>query len=155
MSSRDGTEPTQAGVLPERERFVEAVVRTISAARRDDEPVCVACLGVRGEPTGEHLAAIAAALSRSIRGGDVVARLDGDHFGLLLHHCELEILDIIARRLGAQVPAPLTGSLGIAYFSDPPQGEEHAAAEEALRTAREALTEAMAEGAPRVVVRTR
>jgi GGDEF domain-containing protein len=153
-------------VLIGAEPFLSLLVRTVEAAQRDDEPVCVACLGAQrlhgdgrgdegADASDEQLGAIAAGLARSIRGGDVVARLDGGRFGLLLHHCELDILDIVARRLAAQVPQPLGGRLGIAYFSDAPRGDARAAAEAALRTAREALAEAMGGAGPDVVVKQR
>ena len=155
MTSRDPSARTPAGVLAGAEPFVEVLSRSIAAARRDDEPVCVAVLGVHGEAGDAQLTPIGAALSRSIRGGDVVARLDGPRFGLVLHRCELDILDIVARRLAAQVPSPLAGSLGIAYFSDPPPGDDREAADHILSTAAAALSEALAGDHARVVVRTR
>lgn len=153
MTSRDASARTPAGVLAGAEPFVEELSRSIAAARRDDEPICVAVLGVHGEAEDAQVVPIGAALARSIRGGDVVARLDGARFGLLLHRCELDILDIVARRLAAQVPAPLAGSMGIAYFSDPPPGDERQVADQVLQTAADALAEALA-GGPRVVVRS-
>lgn len=154
MSSREAA--ARPAILAGAEPFLAAVIRSVEVARRLDEPVCVACLGVHGGAAGdEQLGAIASGLARSIRGGDVVARLDDGRFALVLHHCELEILDIVARRLAAQVPAPLGGSLGIAFFSDAPPGDERAVAEDALRTAEGALAEALTDGGPHVVVKTR
>lgn len=147
------TETERTAPLVGDDPFLGAVARTIAKARSEDEPVCVACLGVTGEAAEERLEAIGAALAKSIRGGDVVARLDGDHFALLLHNCELDILEIVARRLLGQVTSPLTGAMGVAYFSDAPAGDERAAAEVALSTAREALAAAVAKGPSQMVVR--
>ncbi len=142
MTTRTESAP-KAGPLVGDDSFLVAVAATIAKARSEDEPVCVACLGVTGEVQADRLEAIGAALARSIRGGDVVARLDGERFALLLHHCGLDILEIVARRLVGQVSAPLAAALGVAYFSDAPPGDERAAAETALSAAQDALAAAL------------
>lgn len=154
--------------------FIEAVRRAIATSRKSDDPVCVACLGVRnvgratdliGAPAVEAVVGgLHDLLLKAIRGGDVVHRLEGARFGFVLHACEADILDVVGRRLATQVlkvpglastaDAELGTALGIAFFGDsqPPDGQD--GLELVIREAERALSEALAEGNGKVVIKT-
>ena len=102
------------GVL-NRRGFGEAVERELARARRHDHPFALAYLDVRGlkavndgdgHLVGDELIRHVANLLRDCaRAGDVIGRLGGDEFGLLLAEQSAEGAAIVRRRLHAEVPA--------------------------------------------------
>jgi GGDEF domain-containing protein len=154
--------------------FLDAVQRTIQASQVNDDPVCVACMGVRNlgparqqlgmAETDALLEALHQALAKSIRGGDILARLEEDRFGFVLHGCEADILEIVGRRLVAQAlkvvsvagagPTGLDTCLGIAFFGDVAPTNDSEGPVHALRQAQHALSEAIEAGLGRMVIKT-
>jgi diguanylate cyclase (GGDEF)-like protein len=102
------------GVL-NRRGFGEEVERELARARRHDRPLALAYLDVRGLKAvndGEgHLVGdevirqVAALLHNCARAGDVIGRLGGDEFGLLLAEQSAECAATVQSRLNAQLPA--------------------------------------------------
>jgi diguanylate cyclase (GGDEF)-like protein len=105
-----------------------------------------------GHDVGDHvLVGVAAAMRDSARSDDVVARLGGEEFAILLvgatvHHAQ-HVAAEIARRLGRIDPVPVTSSFGIAEAK---LGETDVS--ELLVRADTALYEAKASGRDRAVV---
>jgi diguanylate cyclase (GGDEF)-like protein len=110
----------------------EELPRELARARRSESPVSVAVLDIdhmsafnmlRGERDGDMLIKETAARWRNeLREIDVLARLDGTEFGVLLPGCGLgeavEVLD----RVRAATPRGQTASAGVARWD----GEEPA-----------------------------
>ncbi|MDA8198680.1 MAG: GGDEF domain-containing protein [Thermaerobacter sp.] len=75
-----------------------------------------------GHLEGDHvLVGVAAALSRSIREGDLVARIGGEEFAVLLPGADLAVATGIAERMRRTVEALSLGvtiSLGVALYPD-------------------------------------
>ena len=101
------------GVL-NRRGFGEAVERELARARRHDRPLALAYLDVRGlkavndgdgHLVGDELIQEVAGLLRDCaRAGDVVGRLGGDEFGLLLAEQSADGAAVVQARLHAQIP---------------------------------------------------
>jgi diguanylate cyclase (GGDEF)-like protein len=118
--------------LVTRRVFEEELPRELARARRGDVPLSVAVLDLdhmsafnmlRGEGEGDRLIKEAGARWRGeLREVDVLARLDGVEFGLILPGCALgeavEVLD----RVRAATPRGQTASAGVARWD----GEEPA-----------------------------
>ena len=127
----------------------EEVPRELARARRADSPLSLAVLDldhmsafnmVRGEREGDRLLKETAARWRGeLREVDLLARLDGTEFGVLLPSCGLgEAVDVLDR-VRAATPRGQTASAGVARWD----GEEPAElllirAQDALATAKEA-----------------
>ena len=75
-----------------------------------------------GHLEGDHvLVAVAAALSRSVRENDLVARIGGEEFAILLPGADLAVATTIAERMRRTVealPCAVTISLGVALYPD-------------------------------------
>jgi diguanylate cyclase (GGDEF)-like protein len=121
-----------------RTRLREAVDRTIAAAMRRPDPASFLALGV------DNMAAIVGKLGRAaadtvlievgrrlddcLRVSDLVGRLSGDRYGILLPHCPDEYVTLAAEKILEAVRAPpiVTGrgsvsatvSIGAASFCD-------------------------------------
>jgi diguanylate cyclase (GGDEF)-like protein len=127
----------------------EEVPRELARARRAETPLAVAVLDIdhmsafnmlRGEREGDRLIKETGSRWRSeLREVDLLARLDGTEFGVLLPGCGLgeavEVLD----RIRAATPRGQTASAGVARWD----GEEpaellHARAQDALAAAKDA-----------------
>ena len=136
--------------LVTRRVFDEELPRELARARRADTPVSVAVLDLdhmsafnmlRGEGEGDRLVKETAARWRSeLREVDVLARLDGVEFALVLPGCGLgeavEVLD----RVRASTPRGQTASAGVARWD----GEEPA--ELLMLRAQDALAAAKSSG---------
>ena len=130
--------------LATEEYFVNRVAQEVSRARRYPQQFAVLLL----EPDAERLSdadrvALARLLRNTVRSVDLVARLRGMRFGLLLAHTGRES-SVLAERLLRTVAghltisgAPLTVSVGLAVF--PTDGRD---TEAALAAAEQALVEA-------------
>ena len=135
--------------LVTRRVWEEEVPRELARARRAETPVTVAVLDIdhmsafnmlRGEREGDRLIKETGSRWRNeLREVDMLARLEGTEFGVLLPGCGLgeaiEVLD----RIRASTPRGQTASAGVARWD----GEEpaellHARAQDALAAAKEA-----------------
>jgi len=128
----------------------EEVPRELARARRSESPVSVAVIDLdhmsafnmlRGEREGDRLIKETAARWRNeLREVDLLARLEGTEFGILLPSCGLgEAVDVLDRVRGA-TPRDQTASAGVARWD----GEEPA--ELLLARARDALAAAKESG---------
>ena len=98
----------------------------LSRADRNGEPVCVAMLDLdffkayndaHGHAGGDELlVAVADAWGSRLRDGDVLARLGGEEFAVLLTGCELGAAVGVIESLRAQVPFGQTTSAGLAQW---------------------------------------
>jgi diguanylate cyclase (GGDEF)-like protein len=135
--------------LPNRRAWDAELDRALARSRRTDEPVTVAVIDVdglkaindaHGHPEGDAvLAQIARNWRRVLRPDDVLARIGGDEFALLLPSCsEAEAADVI-ERLRERIPVPHSCSVGLAAWNDDePAGELMRRADHAMyRTKRE------------------
>ena len=120
-----------------RRHFNERLISEFAAARRYKRPLTLVMLDVdhlsrvnegHGRPAGDEvLRWIAQVLQGLVRGGDVVARVGGDEFAVLLRETELEGAQRMAERLRSNVEKlrtqfegkeiAVTATLGIAVDS--------------------------------------
>ena len=108
--------------LLNRRAFYERAEAEIRRARRSGAPLVLAYLDVDdfkgvndrfGHETGDRvLAALARALSRSVRGADTVARLGGDEFAVLFPDAGPAAAEALAAQLEIAVAGEL-GTLGV------------------------------------------
>lgn len=99
-----------------------------------------------GHVAGDRLLKFLAARWQSeLRNGDLLARVGGDVFGVLLPHCHLEAGAAVIRRLCA-VTATTTTSAGVACWNG------HESMGELLARADQALYRAKQEGRNRIVL---
>ena len=145
-----------------RNRFLELARLTLNEARRPHRPVCMLYLDAdrfkqlnddHGHAAGDAaLVALAGALRRHTRQSDLVGRIGGEEFGLLLPGLELAQATQRAERLRVAVhdiqrpDGPLTVSIGVAARSAP--GEP---LESLLARADKAMRQAKADGRDRIV----
>ncbi|HEV7943152.1 MAG TPA: diguanylate cyclase [Solirubrobacteraceae bacterium] len=128
----------------------------VDRALRIGEPFTIAMLDLdhfkqfndaRGHPAGDRLLKETAAIWRDqLRGGDMLARLGGEEFGLLLPDCECTVALEVIERLRSLVCEGQTCSAGFA--------ERHAdeSAEQVLARADAALYEAKSAGRDRTCI---
>jgi diguanylate cyclase (GGDEF)-like protein len=139
--------------------FYESLDRALLRARGDGDPVVLAYLDLDdfkiindrfGHEAGDRvLRQVAAAISRSIREGDLAARLGRDEFVVLLRDTTPEALMAIATRLTDRIRVleppdgadPIGVSVGVAYMEQPP-----ATAAEAIHAADQAMYRAKSRG---------
>jgi diguanylate cyclase (GGDEF)-like protein len=101
-----------------------------------------------GHPAGDaFLREVSAAWVSAIRPGDLVARLGGEEFGILLPSTDLESAEVVGCRLGGAVPHGETVSIGLTMYV---VGE---GADELMQRADEGLYAAKAAGRNRTVSR--
>lgn len=137
--------------LPTEQYFLERLNQEVERARRYPQQFSILLLAAdQGDLAGAELGALARLLRANVRSIDLVARLRGTRFGLLLPHTGREaavlaerILKTISARLAA-ADQPVTVSIGIGAF--PANGQSP---EELLSAAEEALQEAYREGGNR------
>jgi diguanylate cyclase (GGDEF)-like protein len=175
LRQRDGLEAELAAAarhdpltgLPNRTGFTESASAALAAVARDGRPVVGAMLDIDhfkaindgwGHAAGDAvLREVATAMRGALRPGDVLARVGGEEFALLLLGVDTEGARPLLERLraaAAMVPHPgapkrrVTLSAGLA----PVQGLGLAALENGLRSADGALYAAKAAGRNRVMV---
>ena len=123
--------------LPNRRAFEEELAREAARAARSLAPLAVAVLDVdrfksvndqHGHAAGDEvLRAVAACVAGALRGGDLVARIGGEEFALLLPGADLAKAAEIAERVRATIAAApmkaggrslsITTSLGCAAWT--------------------------------------
>lgn len=152
LSSRPApTDPTTR--VATEDYFLERLRQEVERARRYPQQfsVLVAALD-QNEAGGDDLAALARLLRANVRSIDLVARLRGSRFGLLLPHTGREsvvLADRIVRTVEARLSIagePATVSIGLASF--PTHGRSP---EALLEVAEEGLAEAVREGGNRSI----
>ena len=149
-----GTDPLTGAA--NRRTWDEELSAALARAARDGVPLSMALIDIdhfkgyndrHGHQGGDRLLKEAAAAWRNIlRVTDVLARIGGDEFAILLPGCALEMAATIADRLRAAVPASAGCSVGVAVWD---------AQESALgfvARADRALYEAKERGRDRVVI---
>lgn len=125
--------------LPNRMEFRESLERLISShGRRRRHKLALMYLDLDGfkqvndslghEAGDQLLAQVGARLSRCLRGSDVLARMGGDEFTILLPHVkEAEEIDVVAQRILKRLSSPfiigshklsIGASIGIATYPD-------------------------------------
>jgi len=129
--------------LPNRLLFTERLSQNLQLARRSLESVCVLVMDLDGfkaindrfghEAGDEALVALAPRIKQSIRDSDLVCRMGGDEFAVVLVSCGVEEAEIVAAKITEAVAQPIfvkghplsVGiSIGIAAF--PQHGVETA-----------------------------
>lgn len=140
--------------LPNRRAWDERLAHHLTLAARLGYSLCVVMMDVdgfkqfndsKGHAAGdEALRAIARAGTTVLRGTDVLARVGGDEFALLLPACELTGARDIATRLRGAIVGAVTVSAGVASWD----GEE--SADQLMGRADAALYRAKGRGRDRV-----
>ncbi len=123
--------------LPRRELFRELVEHEISVARR--EPYCAAMIvidpsrlsGINqtfGYKVGDELLCqLAARIQSTVRASDIVSRLSGDEFGVLLPDTDINHVDFIVDKISYALDKPfevddiqldISTAMGISLFPD-------------------------------------
>jgi diguanylate cyclase (GGDEF)-like protein len=149
-----GTDPLTGSA--NRRAWDEELSLALIRGARDGLPLSMAIIDIddfkgfndrHGHQAGDRLLKESAAAWRSIlRASDVLARIGGDEFGVLLPGCALDKAASIADRLRAAVPASSGCSVGVAVWD----GRETAAG--LVARADRALYDAKEQGRDRVVV---
>jgi diguanylate cyclase (GGDEF)-like protein/PAS domain S-box-containing protein len=144
-----------------RKRFVEELGREIARSHRSGAAGAVVLVDLddfkyvndtQGHRNGDRLlTSLAHVLRQTVRANDLLARLDGDEFAVLVTETQRSRVDFVVERLLKAVrnhfvhvgeqPIGVTASAGIAFF--PEQG---ASAEELLARADQALDRAKRQG---------
>jgi diguanylate cyclase (GGDEF)-like protein/PAS domain S-box-containing protein len=150
-----------------RRRFVEELGREIARAKRSGAGGAVLLLDLDdfkyvneslGHRTGDRLlTTLAQVLRKEVRANDMLARLDGDEFAVLVTETPPSRVDFIVERLLKSIrnhfvnegeqPIGVTGSVGVAFFP-----EHGASAEDLLARADQALDTAKRRGRDQFVV---
>jgi diguanylate cyclase (GGDEF)-like protein/PAS domain S-box-containing protein len=150
--------------IPNRRAFQVDAQRTIARLRRGNEPLLAALLDVDhfksindtlGHEEGDRvLQRIAALMREFFREGDLVGRIGGEEFGILLPGVTAEIgarrleqLLVRIRSTCVVAGRPVTASIGFAHCADPHKANY----EELMRRADEALYRAKETGRDRIV----
>ncbi|MGZ4184491.1 MAG: diguanylate cyclase domain-containing protein [Solirubrobacteraceae bacterium] len=138
--------------LPNRRAWDAQLKRSLS----EDRQIAIAMLDfdhfkefndTYGHPAGDRLLKEAAAAWRDqLRAGDLLARIGGEEFALMLVDCELATATEVVERLRASMPQARTCSAGLAVRGD---GES---AEAVIARADRALYQAKADGRNRVAL---
>jgi diguanylate cyclase (GGDEF)-like protein len=112
--------------LANRRVWDREVPRVVEAARRSGRLVTVAMIDLdlfkrlndsRGHAAGDRvLQGAGEAWSRQLRGGDLLARIGGEEFGVLLPGADESTAMEIVERLRAACPRPMTCSAGVAVL---------------------------------------
>ena len=150
-----------------RRRFVEELGREIARAQRSGAGGAVLLLDLDdlkyvndslGHSTGDKLlSGLARLLRKHVRANDMLARLDGDEFAILITDTRPSRVEFVVERLLKAVrnycvdagdqPVGVTGSVGVAFYL-----EHGASAEELLSRAGQALARAKERGRDQFVV---
>jgi diguanylate cyclase (GGDEF)-like protein len=142
--------------LANRRVWAETIERELSRAERSREPMSIVLIDIDhfkryndtfGHPDGDALLREASeAWAQQLRPADVLARVGGEEFAVLLPGCGVSHALCVAERLRTSVPRDQTCSLGIAEW------DGHASSTELYQTADAALYGAKHGGRNRAVV---
>jgi diguanylate cyclase (GGDEF)-like protein len=112
--------------LPSRRMFEEEVRREIARARRSETPLSVSIVDLdhlsvfnahRGDGEGDRLLKETGALwAGQLREVDMIARLGGGEFGVILPNCELVEACHVLDRVRSTTPRTQTASAGVARW---------------------------------------
>ena len=140
--------------LANRRVWQESLERELLRARRDERPLSLVLIDIDhfkayndryGHPEGDQLLQRAAhAWSHQLRTPDLLARVGGEEFAVLLPGCPRDQAPFVAERLRASMPGGQTCSLGTVTW------DERASAEELYAVADGALYRAKRDGRNRV-----
>ena len=141
-----GTDPLTGAA--NRRAWDEELAAGLVRASRDGLPLAVALIDLDdfkgfndrfGHQAGDRLLKEAAAAWRNtLRASDVLARIGGDEFAILLPGCPLDMAATIAERLRGAVPAAARCSVGVAVWNGREAGAQFVArADRALYDAKE------------------
>lgn len=113
--------------LPNRRAWEVGLERDLARATRTGEPLTVALIDidsfkeindVHGHPAGDSLLTqVARRWSGALRKDDLLARIGGDEFGVLLPGCSESDADVVVERLYQRVPMPHSFSVGVATWN--------------------------------------
>jgi diguanylate cyclase (GGDEF)-like protein len=139
--------------LPNRRAWENELERALARARRTGEDVSVALVDLdsfkavndaHGHPGGDRLlVGVARSWSVALRPEDVLARIGGDEFAVLLPACAEADADDLLKRLRAGTPTPYSCSIGMAM------SDHRESADELMRRADDALYDAKRRGVGR------
>jgi diguanylate cyclase (GGDEF)-like protein len=113
--------------LPNRRALAEDMAREMARAEREHEPLCVGFIDIdkfkewndsKGHAQGDHLLALAArAWRRALRASDLLFRLAGDEFAVILPSCDRPEAAEVLERLARATPFEQTVSIGVARYT--------------------------------------
>jgi diguanylate cyclase (GGDEF)-like protein len=108
--------------LSNHKHFDQALAAELAHAMRLGEPFTVLRMDLDGfkavhegfghEAGEEVLREVAHRMTQQVRQGDVLSRLDGDEFGVVMRHGSKESAQVLAKRIVKAVSAPITLSSG-------------------------------------------
>ncbi len=112
--------------LANRRAWQSELDRGLARARRTGEPVSIAFVDIdnfkavndaKGHPGGDSLLIkIARSWTEMLRPDDVLARIGGDEFAVLIPNCSHPETPEVIRRLRARMPKPHSCSIGVATW---------------------------------------
>ncbi len=135
--------------LPNRRAWESELDRAMARARRTGEPLTVAVADIdrfkavndaHGHPVGDSLLVrVATDWAHVVRPDDVLARIGGDEFAVLVPACSRVEAAEVVRRLQARMPTPHSCSIGLATWDGTePAKDLMARADQALYDAKRA-----------------
>jgi diguanylate cyclase (GGDEF)-like protein len=144
--------------LPNRRAWREALDHEVHRRRRTGRPFCLVMIDLdnfkqlndtQGHPAGDHhLRRCAAAWRAELRRIDILARVGGEEFAVLLPEIEVAGARAALARMAAVMPAGETFSAGLVAATDGADAEDlHRAADQALYAAKAAGRDRLVEGA--------